>query len=392
MKICLFGNYNSSYSRNAIILKGLRSQNVRVLDCHVEAETLEINTSKDLGLKLYYRKIANKLNLVLKVVRNFSKFYDSDLILLMYPGHLELPLAYLCKLIFNKPLAFDIYFSLSEHFLEERALFNKKSLVYKLLFNFEKQVYKLADIIIVGSKADGDYLSKKFAIPKKKLLLLYIGADNSIYKRSLQKPGFYKKVEQRKNNEWPLAKKFIVSYYGKYNPYHSVETIIKAAAILRENKNIRFRMIGVGQDLRKASRLAKSLRLDNVLFDRLVEKDRQTIERLNKSEIFLGVFGNNAISQRAIPNKVFQGIALEKAVVTADTEGIHEKFSHKKDIFLCKPDNPKSLALAISTLEANKELRRKIAENGYKLYLQSFAPARIGEEFVKQIKNKKIMK
>jgi len=35
MTICYFGDYNSNYSRNRVIIKGLKENGVNVLECNV---------------------------------------------------------------------------------------------------------------------------------------------------------------------------------------------------------------------------------------------------------------------------------------------------------------------------------------------------------------------
>ena len=70
-------------------------------------------------------------------------------------------------------------------------------------------------------------------------------------------------------------------------------------------------------------------------------------------------------------------------MITSDTPAIRELFTDKKDVFLCKAKDEKSLVDAILTLKKNRALRDKIADNGYKLYKKYCTPEKIGEEILK---------
>ena len=55
-------------------------------------------------------------------------------------------------------------------------------------------------------------------------------------------------------------------FAGNVGLAQSVETIIKAAALLKEYKQIRFHIVGDGTSLDKVKALAKELQTDNVIF------------------------------------------------------------------------------------------------------------------------------
>ena len=62
------------------------------------------------------------------------------------------------------------------------------------------------------------------------------------------------------------------------------------------------------------------------------------------SDVCLGVFGTSPKSQRVIPNKVFDALAVGRPVVTADTPAVREVLTHGEKAWLCPPGDPDALA------------------------------------------------
>lgn len=198
-----------------------------------------------------------------------------------------------------------------------------------------------------------------------------MGADDSIYKPGTKKT---KKVT------------FNVIYYGLYIPIHGVEYIIEAAKLCQKNNKIRFILLGTGKLYPQMLKIAQKLNLKNIVFDPNANENN-SIPRLQQADIFLGFMQSNPTVNRAIPNKVYQGLALKKAVITAKSDAVTEIFTNKVNIFTCKPADPKSLTEAVLTLEKNDALRNKIANTGYSMYKNYFTPKAIAAQLISQIKN-----
>ena len=210
---------------------------------------------------------------------------------------------------------------------------------------------------------------RDFKVPEEKLRILPIGADDKYYQYT---PYIN------------LTKVINVVYYGLYSPIHGVEHIIEAANILRNDKNIKFTFVGIGQTFKTNFEWAKKLKLKNIdfLYDVPMEKHPAIIQ---KADIFLGFLQKHPSVYRIIPNKIYQGLALGKAIITADSPVIRSIFTHKKNIYLCKPSDPKDFAKAIIDLKRYPRLRKKIAENGHNLYKKQFTPKAVSEKLVKFI-------
>ena len=129
-------------------------------------------------------------------------------------------------------MVFDPLYALSTVFVSEFGLLSDSSRRAKLLRWIDKIVFRLPDIILFDTEISRDYYRKLFQIPLEKTRILYLGADDSIYK--------FSGID-------PSKKTLTVVYYGLYNPMHGVEHIIECANLCRDDHDIKFFLIGKGQ-------------------------------------------------------------------------------------------------------------------------------------------------
>lgn len=373
--ICYFGAYDKSYSRNKIIIEGLIKNNIKVLECNVDkvqfSSTSKYSFYKYIAL-LPFSFIYRYFKLI-TIGNNLLSKETCKVIFVGYPGHMDVLAGYILKKITGAKLIFDPLISIYDTFVDDRKMIKNKILA-KLVKQYENIVMNLPDLVIADTHGHKEYYINNYNIPESKVKVLYIGAEDRIYYPS----------DNIVTNE-----KTTVIFYGYHSPLHGIEHIINAAKIV-ENKDssIEFLIIGDGQLYKENLELAKNLGLKNIKFIPSMPEVEVT-PYLQKADIFLGVFQNSPKSKRVVPNKVFQGIALKKAVITADTQGIREVFNNNENVMLCKTADPHSLAECILQLK-KLDLRTTIATNGYKLYKEKFTPRIVADSLINIFKSEKV--
>ena len=145
-----------------------------------------------------------------------------------------------------------------------------------------------------------------------------------------------------------------------------IEYIVKAAKIL-EKEAVIFNIIGKGQTYKDIARLSESLNLRNVNFVGFLPY-RESADYLSMADVSLGIFGNTDKTLRVIPNKVYDALAMKKAVISADTPAMREFFTDRLNCLFCRRADPADLAAKIMELKNSPDLLNKIAENGYKIF------------------------
>ena len=97
------------------------------------------------------------------------------------------------------------------------------------------------------------------------------------------------------------------------------------------------------------------------------------ITRLKQADVVLGIFGTTRKTMMVIPNKVYEGLAVGKVVITADTPAVRELLD-EKSAYLVPVGNSKALADAILYLKNNKELREMLGVNGHAIFTKQTTP------------------
>ncbi len=369
MKILYFGTYSRDYIRNRVIIRGLKENGVDVVECHyalwrgVEPRINEFKGLKGL-IRLSFNFFKAYIILTFKIFSTTSK---PDFIIVGYTGHFDIPLAFIVSKILRRPLAFDFHVSLWDTFVMDRKIIKKGSLFEKILRGIDRTSLILPDIIFLDTSSHIEFVSNEFKINKGKFRRFWVGEEDD----------FFYPVKTEK------FKEFTVIQFGGFIPLHGTEYIIEAARILKDEK-IKFLLVGKGQCFKEIRELSSGLK--NVEFTGWVEPEKLP-ELISKCHISLGIFGDTDKARRVIPNKIYESIACKIPVITGDTPAIREVFTHKKDIYLCKMMDGKSIADAIITLKNDERLREKIASNGYKLFLEKFTPFKIGKDVIEELKN-----
>lgn len=361
MKICFIGTYDRNYSRNQVIFNGLGDIGAEFEEIHVDLAVTKLDNEKHMSLMSVLKRILKKLGLVSKTFRNFRKILNSDVLFVAYPGVLDIPFVFFVAKVARKPLIYDPLVSTYVNVVKDFGILSRNSITARLMWLYEKVTFNAPDILLADTEMMRKFYHNVYKVPLSKIKILYLGANDRLYK-STDFVNYSHNVN--------------VVYYGLYNPIHGVEFIVEAARICINNKSIKFVFIGDGQTFEKIFNLAKKYKLINITFYKdLTEKDSMGL--LRKADIFLGLFKKSETVDMHIPNKIAQGAALSKAVITPKSESLQDIFIHKKNIFFCKTDSGESIAEAILTLQQDTKLREKISKNASRVYLNYFTPRKI---------------
>lgn len=350
LRVCFFGTYRASYVRNQVIINGLRAQGVTVYECHATLwRSVADRVEQAGGGWKRPRFIWRVLNAYWRLLRAHWRTPDYDVMLVGYPGQFD---AYLGRLLTwwrRKPMALDILMSL--HLIaEERGLTQKSPVTGRLIFWLEKFGLKLPDLLIADTAEYQNYYTQKYNLAPERFHRVPLGVDDRL---------FYPRPDLQ-----PPADCFRIIYYGTFIPLHGVETIIQAAALLQDHRHIRFDFYGDGQERPQAEELARRLGLNNVHFCGWLDKEKLP-EEIARSHVCLGVFGTTRQSRCTIQNKIWEGMMMQRPVITGDAETIRAELAHKEHVYLVERANPQALAAAILELEANQQLGQKIGGAAY---------------------------
>jgi len=378
MRVCYFGAYERNYPRNRVIIEGLRGAGVEVIECHRPLWELTRDKSRGyLSTGSLLRLSGEVLKVYLRLIRDYLRVGGHDLIMVGYIGQLDMLLIRMLTILRRKPIVFNPLISLYDTLVEDRGRVRAGSLRSRVLFLLDKWSCRLSDLIVLDTQEHVRYFSERFGIPLKRLRRLWVGAEEKVFSPNGQIPlPLAPSLKGRGEEE------FRVLFYGKLSPLHGIIRIIEAAGILKHD-NVRFTIIGTGQLSEEVRELAEGMELKQVDFVDWVEYQGLP-ERIKEADVCLGVFGDGEKAGRVIPNKVFQALAMGKPVISGDSPGARELLTPGRDAWLCERGSAEAIAEAILKLKGNSELRRRIGQEGRRLFLKRCSTEVLGRE-VKEI-------
>lgn len=339
MRVLFVCGREPEYVRNQIILKALRQH----------AEVIEVTDSS----KSY---IARHIRLLFKIIFCRKRY---DIAFVGFYGYL---LVFLMRLLTRRPIVFDAYLSTFNTLCYDRRVVSPTSPIGRLAFLMDQMACRLADVVLLDTRAHIDYFTRLYHIPIEKFRVLYLGYDEDLF---FPRPA-------------PPEHPFRVFYYGSFLPLQGIEYIVRAAKLLEHEPDIVFQIVGGGMRFGEIQALAESLDCKNIGFLGWVPY-HQLPDFIAQASVCLGGhFSDNTKAQRVIATKTYQFLGMARPTIVGDNPANAEIFTHGEHVYMCRVADPQSLVDAILTLRANRELREKIARGGYQRLIESYSISSIG--------------
>src|SRR4030042_5692468 len=350
LAVCYFGAYRDDYSRNQMMIAGLRLNGVSVTECHEKLwygieDRVRVVSGEWTKPSFWWRMIKVYWHLF----RRYLRIGDYDILIVGYPGQFDIFLARILSWLKRRPLVWDIFMSI--YLISVERGFDKGNKVSINLLRFiERTALKLPDRLILDTSEYVKWFSNNYGIKPARFRLVPTGADDRIFAPIPYTP--------------EMNGKFRILYSGTFIPHHGVRYMVEAARLLANEPNILFEFIGKGPELEIAQQFTLQNQLTNIEFVGWMEKD-QLIHRISQADVCLGAFGTTPQSLMTVQNKIYEALAMAKPLISGDSPAVRQCLQHSENIYLCERASGKSLADAIMILYKDSSLREKIAKNGY---------------------------
>ncbi len=283
-----------------------------------------------------------------------------------YPGHFLVPFGRVLAAFRGARLVFDPLVSLWDTFAGDRALVHSGGAKAAVVRAVDEVAFRLPELVLADTWAHAAYYQEAFGLARAHVVVVPVGA--------LPEPRADGAARRLARGE-PIT----VLQYGKWSPMHGADVVLAAADLLRAEP-FRFLLIGEGQlsaDLRGE---IAARRLTNVEWLGALSAGELRDQTL-AADVCLGVFGRSDKAGRVVPNKVFDGLACGRPVVTADSDGAREWLRDGETALLTAAGDGAGLAAALRRLLDERE-RGRLGEAALGLYRRAFTPAAVAGELL----------
>lgn len=291
-----------------------------------------------------------------------SRGYD-----LYYAGFLGQPLALWLGLLRRRPVVLDAFISLYDTVCFDRHLASELSVVGRLAYWTDRLSLEKSKVVVVDTNAHADFFSMQFSIPRQKIETVYLGYDHHLFA-----PGSHRDED---------LTEIRVFTYSSYLPVHGALNVVRAASLLKSERQITFTVVGTGPTYRDVRREASRLDLSNVRFIDWVPYTSLPSAIASADICLGGHFGSVGKAKRTIAGKTFQFLAMGKATIVGECPANLELLVPGEHALFCKQACPEALAEAISILARSRDLRLYMGERGAELMGRLFHPDVVAERW-----------
>lgn len=362
--VAYFGTYDPAYPRNAVLVSGLRELGVTVYEFRAPLPPLtaaQMATPSG-ALRLAAGVAAAHLRLFVQHRREL----DVDAVVVGYPGHFLVPFGRLLAAIRRVPLVFDPLVSLWDTFAGDRALVDAGGWKAVAVRAVDRVAFGLPRLVLADTWAHAAFFQEEFGVARRRVAVVPVGA--------LAEP----RATGAARDLGP-GDRLTVFQYGKWSPMHGADVVLEAAGLLRDEP-VRFVLAGDGQVSGELRGQIARRGLDGVEW--LGQQTQAALrERVLAADACLGVFGRSAKAARVVPNKVYDGLACGRPVVTADTAGARELLQDGRDALLVPAGDAAALASAVRRL-LERDVRERLGAAALALYRRRLTPAAVAADLL----------
>ncbi len=315
------------------------------------------------------KRTLNYLSYMVSVIIAIPWLPKSDVVISTSPQFFNGLAGYVVSRIKRTPWALEIRDLWPESILTVGAIRNK--MIIRLLSFLESFAYRKADRIVAVTDAFKVYIVNK-GIPPEKIEVIKNGVDLKFFRSASQDDELAAQIGAQG--------KFVVSYVGTLGMAHHLETVLEAAKRLEGQKDILFVMAGDGAERKKLLSQAERMALRNVTILGQVQKEKMTA-LLYITNISLVLIKKSNLFRTVIPSKIFESMAMKKAVVLGVEGESREIIQQARAGIWFEPENSDELVTGILRLYNAPDLCMELGNNGRRYVEQYFDRSTLAKRF-----------
>jgi colanic acid biosynthesis glycosyl transferase WcaI len=286
-----------------------------------------------------------------------------DLILLTVPPlPVSVPAA-LLGWLHNCPIVLNVQDILPEAAVHVGLIKNK--IMIRVLESLERFAYRTAHTVSVIADGFVDNLERK-GVPSSKITCIPNWVDVNFIKPLSKEDNAFRKAHK-------LEGKFVVQYSGNIALTQGLETVVKAAAHLRDVPEIAFVIVGESKAIAQLKEQCKACGAENVVL--LPFQPREKLpEMLAAADVGLIVQKQNVVSFN-MPSKTQVLLASGRPVIASvpSTGSAAKAIEKSRGGVVVEPENPEALAHQILELYKNPVQAELLGKQGRQYAIERYS-------------------
>lgn len=230
-----------------------------------------------------------------------------------------------------------------------------KSLIFKYYHRVAKKIYRECDKILISSKSFKEYLKDNFGISDEKIFYL---------------PQYAEEIFNKEDCKKTADGKINFLFAGNIGKAQSMDTILNAARILNDNKEILFHIVGDGSEYKYCCDKISELALKNIMM-----YGRKPIKEMPKyykmADAMLVTLSGKSLISKTLPGKVQSYMAAGKPIIGAADGETKDVIENAKCGFCGKADDAQDLANNIIRF-ISEDKKETLGDNSYKFYQKNY--------------------
>ena len=215
----------------------------------------------------------------------------------------------------------------------------------------DRMLASSTDIAIAVSKSTADFVINARLVPPERVKVVYLGVPLEEFSR----PRTVQEMAEARHELGATPDEFIVGTITRLHDSKGNEYLVEAAkAVLQRRPKTRFYVFGEGPLRPALEAQAKALGIaDRFVFGGFTRDVAATLSAFDLS-VFPSLW-------EGTPLTVFESLAMGKAIVATDADGLVDVLTHDRDALIVPKRDAAALAGGIVTLLDSPELRSRLS-------------------------------
>ena len=294
--------------------------------------TLPRSTNKEIN-NSNCRRLIGIFRLSINHIWSFYRYIKvrPNKVFIFYPAILLSSLFSIVPKRFRPQITIDGFISIYDTVVNDRQLVSKNNVFARILKWLEYRAFSVAESIVVDTDENASFYADMYSLDLDRFKTIPLCIPKSDYKKPPQKK--------------PPKDSVVCLYMGTFVPLHGVKHIVEAAFLLRDESNIKFELVGNGQEAPLIDQYLSTKSIPNLVWQRETISTLELHSKISNADICLGIFSENHKTRRVIPYKVYHYLANGRPLITANSPPMRSLINDDQFcIQLSKPGDANDLA------------------------------------------------